>query len=121
MKRTALLAVTGVVLVVVILCAGSTSPAPSPEPSEIEQLKQEVASLRQRVESLEKQLKDRAFIVPRGGRESPMIIRPPSRPGPVPKDWRPFEFNGMQYYVVPVNTPHTPAQEPPTQPPAPQK
>ncbi|MBN1506896.1 MAG: hypothetical protein JW955_08620 [Sedimentisphaerales bacterium] len=121
MKHKTLPVVAGAVLIVVALCAGPTSPAPSAEPSQIEQLRQEIASLRQRVESLERRLNDRAFVVPRGDKESPMIIRPPCRPGPVPKDWRPFEFNGTRYYIVPVNTPQAPAQEPVKQPPAPQK
>ncbi len=113
MKHASLLAVVGGILAIVAFCTGSTAPAPPPsEQSQIEQLKEEVASLRGRVESLEKQLKDRSLVVPRGGRESPMIIRPPGRPGPVPKDWRPFEFNGMTYYIVPVDTPKTPTQEP---------
>jgi len=112
-KHLSLLAVVSGILATVALCTGPTSPPPAPsEQSQVEELKKEVDSLRQRVESLEKQLKDHCLIIPRTVRESPMIIRPPGRPGPVPKDWHPFEFNGMTYYVVPVNTPQVSPQEP---------
>ncbi len=105
MKRTYLLLVIGIVLAGVVLCVQAASSEPVQESSEIEQLKDEIAALRRRVEALEKRLPDLPIIVPKdNGRQGPIVIEPPS---PTRKDWRPFEFNGMQFYVVPLGNEQT--------------
>jgi len=87
-----------------LLYVAAASPEPPREPSEIEQLKNEVTALRQRVETLEKRLADRSIIIPKdNGRQGPIVIEPPT---PTRKGWRPFEFNGMQFYVVPIDGQH---------------
>lgn len=112
MKHASLLATAVVALIATALCTGSTSPAPSPESSQIEQLRNQIDSLRQRVDSLEKQSKDRSLVIPKDGPQDPMIIKPPYRHGPDRRNWKPFEFNGMTFYVIPVNAPKSPAPEP---------
>lgn len=109
MKRIIAVLIAIALPVILILSMGATSSELSDEKSsEIEKLRQEVASLRQRVEVLEKQVQEHSFTVPPGG---PIVI-PPYRRQPAPKDWKPFEFNGTTFYVVPVNTAHTATQEP---------
>jgi hypothetical protein len=111
-KRISLLVIAGGILAVVAFCTEVTSPDPSQELSQVEQLKKEVASLRQRVEALEEQLKDHTVIAPKDGREMPIIIRPPWSPQAMPKGWRRFEFNGVPYYVVPIERSRTIIHDP---------
>ncbi|MEN6428129.1 MAG: hypothetical protein ABFE13_22500 [Phycisphaerales bacterium] len=100
MKRTRLLLVVGIITAGVVLGIAPAAPQPAQESSEIEQLRSEIAALRQRVEALEKRLPDLPIIIPKyNGRQGPIVIEPPS---PTRRDWRPFEFNGMQFYVVPL-------------------
>jgi hypothetical protein len=103
MRRIPLLLIAGAVVGVAALCLGAASPDPSPDSPEIEQLRKEIAALRLRVELLEERLKDRAIVVPRGdGRQGPGLIEPRGWPRQAPRDWKPFEFNGMQFYVIPT-------------------
>jgi hypothetical protein len=103
---------TGAVAAVVVLCVGTASPEPSQGSSEIEQLKKEVAALRQRVELLEERLKENLIPPnPRDGRETPGIVNPYPGLRQVPPNSRRFEFNGLPYYVVPIDKTHAPATE----------
>ncbi len=105
MKRTRLSLVAGVIVAGVVLGIAPAAPQPGQESSEIEQLRNEIAALRQRVEALEKHLPDRSIIIPRGdGRQGPIVIEPQP---PTRKDWKPFEFNGMQFYVIPIDNSQT--------------
>ena len=130
MKRTGLGLMIGVVAGLAVLGVGAVAPVPSPESSEIKQLKKEVEALRQRVDSLEERLKEdlippapkdgqrgSPFIVPapKDGRRTPGFVIPTPGPRRVPPHWREFEFNGMTYYVVPINNAHKPVGEPPKQ------
>lgn len=88
---------------------GMMPPEPSSDSPSVEQLQAEIAALRRRVETLEKRLMDRAIMIPGGDdRQGTMVIQPPDRPSQVPKNWVPFEFNGMQFYIVPLGA--APAQ-----------
>jgi len=105
MKRAILFLAMGSILAVVTLCIAAASPGQAPDSSEVEQLKKEVASLRERVESLERRLEDRTLMIPRGRVMPPMTIDPNTLPGfrSTPRDWKRFEFNGMPYYVIPID------------------
>jgi len=112
MRRTGLLLVAGAVVAVVVLSMGVVAPAPAQEPSEIEQLRDEVAALRQRVETLEERLQEKDASlpgVPKVDQGGPGIIDPYHGLRQVPPGWQPREFNGLQYYIVPINKPQTPA------------
>ncbi len=99
MKRASLFFLTGAMLSLLTLCVAGASSESSSGSSEMEQLRKEIAELRRRVRSLE----DRSLIVPR--RDHSIITIPPYPPsGPAPRDWRPFEFNGRTYYVIPVTS-----------------
>ena len=118
MKRAGLLLIIGVVAGLAVLGAGAVAPVSSPGSSEIRQLKKEVETLRQRVGALEERLKEdllvpgpkdgrrrSPFIIPapKDGRRAPGFVIPAPGSGQVPPHWREFEFNGMTYYVVPIN------------------
>jgi hypothetical protein len=107
MKRASLLLIVGVVVGLAVLGVGAVAPIPSQKPSEIEQLKKEVAALRQRVESLEQRLTLRVIpLSSQDGKALPGVIDPYHRVRQVPPNSRPFEFNGMTYYIVPINSTH---------------
>jgi len=108
----------GVVAVVAALCVGAIAPVPAPGSSEIEQLRKEVAALRQRVELLEEHLK--TDLVPAAVKESterPDVINPYPNPRRTPPHWGSFEFNGMPCYVVPIDKTNKAAGESPKQTP----
>lgn len=109
MRRIPLLLITGVLVAGAALCVRAASSGPSQDPPGIEQLREEIAALHRRVDSLEERLKDRAIVIPRGdSRQGPILIDPRQ----APKDWRPFEFNGMRFYVIPLENSHVPASPP---------
>jgi hypothetical protein len=114
MKRTSLLLIAGAVAGVMVLALGAASSGPAPGSSEIEQLKKEVAALRQRVELLEERLKE--DLVPasiKDGKGTPGIINPYQGLRQTPSNWKRFEFNGMPYYICPIETAGLPAREDP--------
>ena len=76
----------------------------TPKPSELDILKKQVKDLEARVAVLERLLK----ATPR---EPNALILPPSLHGRrVPESWSPREFNGMPYYVIPLQ--HDPNKAP---------
>ena len=103
MRRTSLWLISGAVAAVVVLGMGAAAPAPSQESGEIEQLKKDVAALRQRVEALEERLK--------GGKVRPGVITPHPEPRQIPPNWIRREFNGNPYYIVPIDTAHAAPNE----------
>jgi hypothetical protein len=104
MKRMGLLLIIGAVAGLTVLSVGAVAPVPPQRSSEIEQLRNEVAALRRRVASLEERLKDGSVVViPKEGKGRPDIIDPSHGFHRVPPHWREFEFNGMTYYIVPIN------------------
>ena len=112
MKRTGLLLIGGAVAAVGILCAVAAAPAPVPGSSEIEQLKNEIAALRQRVEVLEERAKE--DLIPAatgGGQAKPGVINPYQGLRPVPQNWKRGEFNGVPYYICPLGTTCQPTSE----------
>jgi hypothetical protein len=112
MKRTGLLLIASAVAAVGILCAVAAAPAPVPGSSEIEQLKNEVAALRQRIEVLEERAKE--DLIPAatgGGQAKPGVINPYQGLRPVPQNWKRGEFNGVPYYICPLGATHQPTSE----------
>jgi len=102
--------VAGAVVGATLLYAGAATP--SSESAQIEQLKKEVADLRQRVELLEERMKsDLIPATTKDGKERPGVINPYPSPRQVPQNWRRGEFNGIPYYIVPIETPQTPPTE----------
>jgi hypothetical protein len=130
MRRAGFLLVAGMIGAVATMCVGAVAPVPAQGSTEIEQLKKEVEALRRRVDSLEERLKEdlippapkdggrrSPFIVPapKDGRRMPGFVIPAPGSGRVPPHWREFEFNGMTYYIVPIDNPSRPAGETPKQ------
>lgn len=103
MRRTGLWLISGAVAAVVVLGMGAAAPAPSQDSSEIEQLKKEVAALRGRVEALEERLKE--------GKVRPGVITPYQELRQVPPNWKRGEFNGMPFYIIPIDKTHTATNE----------
>lgn len=105
MKRAGLLLMIGVVAALAALSVGAVAPAPAQKPSEIEELRKEVAALRRRVELLEQQHQFRVMPVnPQDGKVRPDVIDPYRGVRQVPPHWKEFEFNGMMYYIVPIDS-----------------
>ena len=76
----------------------------TPKLSELDVLRKQVKDLEARVAVLEQLLKTTP-------REPNALILPPSLHGRrVPKSWSPREFNGMPYYVIPLQ--HDPNKAP---------
>lgn len=111
MKRAVLFLATGGILAAAALCVAAAAPGPSGDSATIDQLKKEIGTLRERVDSLEKRLDEQ------GQSAAQMRVWPPTTPDPnsllqprsVPKSWRQFEFNGRPYYVLPVDGSTRPA------------
>jgi hypothetical protein len=113
MRRTRLFVTLGGIVAMAAFGAGAIAPRAVPESSEIEQLKKEIALLEQRVESLEKRLADNSLrAAVENGRQSPDVINPYLGVRPVPRNWKKGEFNGMPYYIVPIDKGPAPAPEP---------
>jgi hypothetical protein len=98
MKTATSIAAAAVVLVVALLAMGASDPTGDGDDS-IAQLRERVGALERRVEALEKQ-----------GRGKPATVRPatrkPSRSSgerSLREGWRRREFNGVPYYVIPVD------------------
>jgi len=75
----------------------------TPKPSELDVLRKQVKDLEVRVAVLEQSLK----VTPPN---SNALILPPSLHGRlVPENWSPREFNGMRYYMIPLENDPSPA------------
>jgi hypothetical protein len=81
--------------------------------SEVAAPDKQVAELLARIEQLEKrveQLEQRSpmIAVPHGGNLPYSVVPPATAPMPsvpsIPRDWSAREFNGMYYYIVPLDS-----------------
>jgi len=91
------ISITVVVLIMAFLAMGATDPVHSDEDS-IARLKDRVNSLEQRVQALESKLQSIAAKPKAATRRPARPLRDRSRP----KGWRRKEFNGVPYYIIPV-------------------
>jgi len=115
MRRAILLSALAGSLAVTLCLAGSPRRSIQAH-SEVEELREEIAGLRQRIEDVERRLKDHAIVpMPRNdnGRQ-PMIdeLLRELPPRQVPPGWVPYEFNGMRFYVIPVKATQARPAEP---------
>ncbi|MCP4261943.1 MAG: hypothetical protein GY774_31240 [Planctomycetes bacterium] len=93
MKRFLLLIGLAILIPLTVLALGAKTESSESVESELKSLKSQVASLEKRVKTLEIQMADRAL------KDLPFII--PQKPQ-VPKGWRKRQFNGIPYYVIPL-------------------
>jgi cell division protein FtsB len=93
MKRFLLLIGLAILMPLTVLALGAkTEPDESVE-AELKSLKSQVEFLETRVQTLETQMADKTL------KDLPFTI--PQRPQ-VPKGWRKRQFNGIPYYVIPL-------------------
>ena len=84
--------------IIVFLVMGATDPSHGRDYS-ITQLKARISSLERRVESLEKKLQTSTVKRSSAARRLPG----PPRDQSLPRGWRRKEFNGIPYYLVPLD------------------
>ena len=116
MKTSKSIAAVVVLLIITFLVMGATDLNQCRDDS-IAQLKARISSLEQRVEGLEKKLqtsatkRSSAMARPsRPSRERSSATRRPSSPPrgqSLPRGWRRKEFNGIPYYLVPLDQKQT--------------
>ena len=116
MKTSKSIIAVGALLVITFLVMGATDFSHNRDDS-IAQLKARISSLEKRIEALEKKLQTSTIKrssetrgTSRPSREQGLprssATRRPSRPSReqgLPRDWRKKEFNGVPYYIVPLN------------------
>lgn len=91
------IAIAAVVLAVALLAWGKTGQDPGGNDS-IVRLEDRISALERRVETLERKLQS----TPVGRRAAPVPPGRTSRSQSHPKGWRRKEFNGIPYYIVPI-------------------
>ena len=100
MKVLVTTATVAVLLVTAFLVMGAANPRHSKDSrvDSITLLKARISSLEKRVESLEKRLQIST------ARRSAPSVRPPAprTPQSLPKGWQRKEFNGVPYYLIPL-------------------
>ena len=92
MRRFLLLIGLTILMPLTLLALGATDSNDNVK-AELKSLKSQVTSLEKRVKSLETQLADRTL------KDIPLIM--PQTPQ-TPKGWRKRQFNGIPYYVIPL-------------------
>jgi len=97
--------VLGIALGAVLSVAADSEPAS--EPSRLAELDLRIRALEQRIEALEKRTEQPQVVealkkaLEQAQRDAQVV--PPTRPGrPAPENWSRREFNGMPYYVIPL-------------------
>ena len=98
MKVPVSIAAVVVLLIIAFLVMGATDPSHGRDDS-ITQLKARISSLERRVESLEKKLQTSTVKRSSAARRLPG----PPRDQSLPRGWRRKEFNGVPYYLVPLD------------------
>jgi len=96
MRRFLLLIGLVILIPLTLLASGAKTESCENIQAELKSLRSQVESLEKRVTTLETQIADRAF------KDLPLIMpRTPQMPQ-VPKGWRKRQFNGIPYYVIPL-------------------
>lgn len=95
------------ILFIIALSFGAASAYPENKQDEITELKKEVLSLQKRVKELEERLERATIIFPQTKFRMPeSIIKIPKehlQPKYIPKGWQKFYFNGIPYYIIPID------------------
>ena len=111
MKVLVTMAAVAAVLITTFLVMGAANPRHSKDSKDdpIILLKARISSLERRVENLEKRLR-----ISTARRSAPDVRRPvPRLPQSPPRGWRRKEFNGVPYYLIPLEQKHSrPARRP---------
>ncbi|MBD3275063.1 MAG: hypothetical protein GF372_07110 [Candidatus Marinimicrobia bacterium] len=105
MKKSFMLLLSVVVLISISIFAAETEN--SAEKDEITQLKEKIEALEERVAELEKKLDQRQpniILKQEKAPQQPNFILPQQD---VPQNWEQKEFNGMSYYVAPIQEQRT--------------
>ena len=96
-----------VLLPMTAVVADDTTPTKSTSPDEMAKLIDRIDQLEKRIKELERQASrpPDVTVVPQYVPTSPAVpYQPPYQPNKtVPDSWKPFNFNGMQYYIIPVD------------------
>lgn len=95
MRRFLLLIGLIILISLTVLVLGATTDSSKNVENELKSLKSQVKSLEKRVKILETKL-----LVERTPKELPLII--PHQIPQTPKGWLKREFNGIPYYVIPL-------------------
>ncbi|MDT8300125.1 MAG: hypothetical protein RQ760_01495 [Sedimentisphaerales bacterium] len=93
MRRFLLLIGLVIFMPLTLLALGATEDSNDNVKAELKSLKSRIEFLETRVQTLETQLADRTFKY-----LQPTIPQTPQ----VPKEWRKRQFNGIPYYVIPL-------------------
>jgi hypothetical protein len=93
MKRFFLLIGLAILIPLTLLALGAKAESSENIEAELKSLKSQVASLEKRVQTLETQLADRTLKY-----LQPAIPQMPK----APKGWRKRQFNGIPYYIIPL-------------------
>jgi len=96
MRRFLLLIVLTILMPLTLLAFGAKTESCDNVKSELKSLRSQVESLEKRVQTLETQMADRAL------KDLPLIKPQTPQTPQVPKGWRKREFNGIPYYVIPL-------------------
>jgi hypothetical protein len=94
MKRSLLLIGLTILMPMTLLALGATTDSNEDIEAELKSLKSQVESLEKRVQTLETQL-----MIDKAPKDFPLITPQPPQ---VPKGWRKRQFNGIPYYVIPL-------------------
>lgn len=97
MRRFLLLIGLVILMPLTLLALGAKTDSNDNVKAELKSLKSQVESLEKRVKTLETQLKaDKAI------KDFPLIMPQTPQMPQVPKGWRKRQFNGIPYYVIPL-------------------
>lgn len=90
-----LLRAIGITLLLFATASAGPGVAPGQEKPEagLEALQKQVAALEAKVAALEKQIEKLSFSIPKSFPDLKQL----------PKGWERREFNGMTYYIIPIN------------------
>jgi Tfp pilus assembly protein PilO len=94
MRRFLLLIGLAILIPLTLLALGAKTESSESVKAELKSLKSQVASLEKRIKTLEAQL-----LADRAIKDLPLTI--PQTPQ-APKGWRKRQFNGILYYVIPL-------------------
>jgi len=94
MRRFLLLIGLTILMPLTLLALGATEDSNDNVKAELKSLRSQVASLEKRIKTLETQL-----LTDRALKDFPLTT--PQMPK-VPKEWRKRQFNGIPYYVIPL-------------------